>query len=236
MKCVNCGAELGLDVLKCPYCGTDNEVAKSRAESLLKLQEHNEEFAEKVIKESRAVIWYRLHKRINLAMFLVGVIIFGGLFCISHFTEDSRREEHEAQLLAYYETGQLEEIYWYMNEKDLWGEGYDYGAIAFIWSDYNESKQYFSKAYEHYVNTGYYKASDLKFCITFAANVLVKYEWYSEKGKDMSIVKPYRDEMLMMLTGILKVPNDLIEELEFGKSKKEEPIVEYVLGVLPNEE
>lgn len=236
MKCVNCGAELGLDVLKCPHCGTDNEVAKKRAESLLKLQEHNEELEEKVIKESKAVIWYRLHKRINLALFLIGVIIFGGLFCISHFTKDSRREKNEAQLLAYYEAGQLEEIYWYMNEKDLWGEGYDYGTIAFIWDDYNEAKQQFAKAYEQYVNTGYYSTSGLKSCIRFSVSVLTSYEHYTEKGKDMTIVKPYRDELYVMLTGVLTVPEELLEEAKFGQSGKDEPIIEYVLGVLPNEE
>lgn len=236
MKCVNCGAELGLDVLKCPYCGTDNEVAQKRAQSLSKLQEHNEELEKKVIKESRAVIWYRLHKRINLALFLVGVIIFGGLFCISHFTEDSRREKHEAQLLAYYEAGQLEEIYWYMDEKDLWGEGYDYGYIAFMWNDYNEAKQHFAKAYEQYVNTGYYNKAGLESSIRFGISVISSYDYYCEKGNDMTITKPYRDELYAMFTGIMTVPEELIEEAEFGKSRKEEPIIEYVLGVLPNEE
>lgn len=236
MKCVNCGAELGLDALKCPYCGTDNEMAKRRAESLKKLQEHNEELEKKVIEESKAMIWYRVHKRINLALFLIGVLIFGGLFCISHFTKESRRAENEAQLLAYYEAGQLEEIYWYMNEKDLWGDGYDYGTIAFIWDDYNEAKQYFAKGFEHYENTGYYKKSDLESCIRFSVNVIACYEYYAEKNKDMTIAKPYRDEMFALLTGVFKVPSEMVYEVQYGISKKEAAIIEYVLEVLPNEE
>lgn len=55
MKCTNCGNNLNIDDERCPFCGTENKVAKKHRDDMLKYSVDYDNTRNKVISKSRSV-------------------------------------------------------------------------------------------------------------------------------------------------------------------------------------
>ena len=243
MKCNNCGALLDADQLVCPYCGRANQVAADRKKELDKIEKENRSLRKEVLSKSREQIRYKIHKRVNLALLAVFVLVVVFSFVAYLFTEEQvwNREGGEADMNRYYEAGDLENLYLCMNFADLYDpEKYpDYGHAALIWNDYMDCQIYFASAYEEYEKTGFYDAWALEKCIDCGCDVLTGnlsyiYEELSEENKKK--LTPYQEQVYILFTGALQIPEELIEEIyELEEYKHDEALIEYVLEVLPND-
>lgn len=241
MKCENCGAQIGLDVEKCPYCGTINQIAVVREEKLEDLKERNEEFEKKVLKDSKEELRYRLHKRINLALFLAlaFLVIVGSI--IEEREQNYVSEENDRLVREYYEAGKLEELYYHMHENNIIGmEGYyDYSNIVLLWNAYQDCQIEFACAYDDYLKNGKYSTWQLESCVDKGYDVLTGYISYtydenmSEQNKEL--IKPYQENVYMLFTGALQIPEEMLVDLEPYDYERQEALKEYVLEVLPNE-
>lgn len=241
MKCENCGAQVGLDVEKCPYCGTINKIALMREEKLEDLKDSNEEFEKKVLEDSREELHYRLHKRINLALFcLLALLVIVGIVIDEH-GQNHVSEENDKLVKEYYEAAKLEELYYHMHENNIIGmEGYyDYSNIALLWHTYRECQLEFAFAYDGYLKNGKYSKWQLESCVDSGYDVLTGYISYSYdenlSPKNRELIKPYQEKVYMMFTGVLQIPEEMLVDLEPNDFEKLDALQEYVLEVLPNE-
>lgn len=242
MKCKNCGAQIGLDVQKCPYCGTINQIALKREDTLEEMQKSNEELEEKVIKDSREVMWYRLHKRFNLVLFMIilSIIAFG--FYIQYKENHVKADAKDVAIMKeYYETGNLEELYYFMTENDFMvlDEYYEYAHVASVWYSYHSARCDFINAYDDYALNGKYNKYMLESCIWEGCEVLTGHMSYY--GGDLSehslnLIEGFQEEIYMLFGGSLKIPDEMLKNLEPHNSEMRKELLEYVLGVLPYEE
>lgn len=243
MKCINCGALLEADQLVCPYCGTANHEAIDRKQELDMIEGENRKLKKEVLSKSKEEIGYKIHKRVNLVLLAVFVLVTVFSFVAYLFTEEQvwNRNGSEEDMVRYYEANDFENLYFCMSFADLFDpEKYpDYGHAALIWNDYMDCQVYFAKAYEEYEKTGYYDAWYLEKCIDYGCDVLTGnlsyvYEELSEENKER--LAPYQEQIYILFTGALQIPDELIEEMyEVEAYEHEEALVEYVLEVLPNE-
>lgn len=244
MKCLNCGAVLDADQLVCPYCGTINHEASGRKQELDVLEGENQALKKEVLSKSKEEVRYKIHKRVNLVLagiFMLTTVISFVAFCITDEPIWNRKGTEE-DMIRYYEAGDYENLYLCMSSGDLFDpeQYYDYGHIALIWNDYLNCQIYFGKAYEAYVDTGFYDSYYLERCIEYGCDVLTGnlsyiYEELSEENKKR--LAPCQEQIYILFTGALQIPEELIEEIyEIEEYKHADALVEYVLEVLPHEE
>lgn len=72
MKCVSCGYNLGIEDVKCPYCGALNEHARKHNQDMEKYREEFEETKEEVIRNSRRFSAYSV--KITVIAILIALI------------------------------------------------------------------------------------------------------------------------------------------------------------------
>lgn len=242
MKCVNCGAQIGLDVEKCPFCGTVNNIAVVRKEGIEILKAENEKLEEAVLEASKKEMYYKLHKRINIILVAVMVLFCVAALIISQIEYDYVAPEDKKMVYELYEKQDLEGLYNLMHEKDIFGkEGfYDYSYMALLWNNYQECQRWYAKAYDNYLANGKYDSYYLERCIETGCEILTGYisstygKNLSEKNKEY--LRPYQEKVMILFTGTFGIPEEMLEGLEHDDYDREDAIIEYVLEVLPNED
>ena len=112
MKCPNCGGEIGLEALTCPYCGTPNEEARKHARDMQHYQQQfdrtQKEVTEKAGKMSGRAV--RLIAIAVLAAAILGAMVVSfQAYNISYYTERNQAlrngARYKKQLDAYIEDG-----------------------------------------------------------------------------------------------------------------------------------
>lgn len=241
MKCKNCGAQMGLDVKKCPYCGTVNEIAIKREENLTNLVKENEEFKEQLLERSKEEMHYRLHKRMNLAMLCLLLVFLIGGSLIVEFQKNHVSKKDEQLAKEYYEAGNFKDLYYHLHEKEMFGfaKYYDYCQMALLWTSYNDCQIFFSRAYDQYCVTGKYSAWDLERCIESGCKILTSYVsfTYGEKMSEQNgkALKPYQEQVRILFAGVLQIPEEMFDNLKEDEYDRMDALKDYVLEVLPNE-
>lgn len=241
MKCVNCGAQIGLDVEKCPYCRTINAIAVRRKENIEKLEADNKELEKKVLETSREERWYRIHKRVNIVLAGLIVLFFVVAYVMSFVTTVPYSKEELATIQDYYNAEDYENLYYYMSDLNLFGEDglYEYSQMALLWHNYREVQLDFMYAYDEYVETGKYSSWRLEQCVKTGYDVLTcyisrVYDEVSEENAKRN--EQFEEEIYMLFTGILEIPEEELSDLSPDDWDRQKELSEYVLEVLPNED
>ncbi|MGN0515107.1 MAG: hypothetical protein ACI4GD_12600 [Lachnospiraceae bacterium] len=242
MKCKNCGAQMGLDVEKCPYCGSENKIAKTRSSTLDKLKKYNEKLSQEELKKTRAWRFYKLHKRINIIMTAVVIVLLVVSFIFYMLSDNSVSKPKGSvnTVKELYNKGDYEELHTYMHEHGMFGEEglYEYSQMALLWYEYHKTRLDFIKAYDNYMLDDQYNKMYLERCVDDGYGVLTCHisSYYNEVSEEnANRIKPYQDEIYMLFTGILNIPEEMLSDLDEYDYKKEDVLKEYVLEVLPNE-
>ena len=244
MKCVQCGAILKEEHLVCPYCGAINEEASGRKKEIDIIEKKNRALKKEILEKSKEEIYTKIHRRVNFVLtcvFVLMVLISFGTFMILEgnlFVPKGTEEE----MIRYYEEGDFEKLYLCMSSGELFDPElrYEYSHMALLWDQYKSCQTYFGKAYQEYEKTGVYNGYYLECCIDYGCEVLTGefsyvYDEFPEINKEKAA--PYREQVMILFTGILQIPEELIEEMykEEYYYNRSDILTEYVLEVLPNE-
>lgn len=243
MKCVNCGAVLQPDQLLCPYCGAPNAQASDRQKELDAMEQKNRTLKREVLAGSKWEIIYKIHKRVNIVLFCIFALTMVISFGIFLLTEGHvlGHKGTETEMLRYYEEGDYEKLYLCMNSGELFDpeKNYDYSHIALLWRSYENCQLYFAEAFEEYEKTGLYSTYDLEQCIKEGCEVLTgncSYVYPALSATNQEKFAPYQEQVRILFTGALQIPEKMLEDLDTAETyKREDPLIEYVLEVLPNE-
>lgn len=243
MKCKHCGANIEADQKICPYCGTANPEAYLREWQLEEIQKKNKELARQVLKDSRPELLYKLHKRVNLALFILLILISVVSFGVYMAKESGKKYGKKSDIPRLYEEGAWDEFALCMRSWDYSKEEeyHDYMHMASLWNCYRSCQIAFAQAYEGYLETGYYKKQYLRECVKYGYMVLTgelsylySHENLSEQNKKN--LEPFREQVYILFTGILKIPENMLSDLDPEDYTEENTLFEYVLEVLPNED
>lgn len=243
MKCENCGAQIGFDEEKCPYCGTLNTAAISRKQRINDMEEQNRQLFANTLDKEKTTIIYKVWVRINIVLtcvFAAAFIVLLAVSLVDEFIYDNDIGKGDAieQMNHYYDEGQLMELNRCMHDNDLFDsqKRYDCSQIALLWGNYMDCQKEFAESYENYLSTGCYKQWQLERCIDLGYEVLTGNisHIYGEKMSDRNkeLLKPYQDDIKIMFTGILKVPLEMLNDPDVYDA---DDIYEYVLEALPCE-
>lgn len=242
MKCKSCGANIKKEQLHCPYCGVLNEVAQEQQKSLEGLKESNQDYKRQLLMNSGHAITYKIHKIVNIALFCVFILVtmIGFLVFMQKEGELFRGEGDPAVMARYYEEGDFDKLNQYMSYYEMFDPetNYEYSQMAILWEKYQDCLDYFAQAYEEYVQTGFYDAWNLEQCVQEGIDVLTAYSYsyrrITERNKEF--YKPYQEQIYLLFTGVLQIPAEKLENLDPLDYTQEKEVLEYVLGVLANEE
>lgn len=132
MKCNNCGGNLGLEDLKCPYCGTPNPFAEKHQEEMRRFEKEFASAREEVVTANRK----RAGRNTALILILVlllldaGAIFFAGIS--SEIAYDIKEKRVQAQADRHLEniTALLEE-----GDYSSFSAYYSANSIYYIGSD-----------------------------------------------------------------------------------------------------
>lgn len=245
MKCKNCGANMKREQRICPYCGSPNAIAVKQEKILGGMEQSNQEFREQVLKESKPMLYYKIHKRVNLALFCIFIcVMLFSMFAFFHKEGGLVTTPGSMEVCAsYYEEEKFEELYRYMSEHDMFDpeNNYAYGQMVFLWRSYQNCQDYFATSYEVYQDTGFYDTSYLELCIKEGYEVLtseVSYLYNEPVKRNQEMYAPYQEKIYMLFTGVLHIPEEMLADVGEGTFDYEvrDGLIEYVLEVLPNAE
>ncbi|MCR5655378.1 MAG: hypothetical protein K6G07_07050 [Lachnospiraceae bacterium] len=146
MKCKNCGGSYRTIEMKCPYCGTENRLGRIW---LAQRSEAEQAYEEARKKNNKSYSPYVLNRWLNRAIFvtvLIGIAVFIMMFVYALVFYNSssvryarHKEEVEAELRSYYETGDYQKLRSALERYDVYDEEhYDYAQISSLYYDYRE--------------------------------------------------------------------------------------------------
>lgn len=236
MKCISCGAQLGLDEVKCPYCDADNSIAIKRKGHIEKLKKQNEEYENEVVEKSRSVIWHKIHKRINLGLFIFIVLVVALAYLIIYVDEKMFGPERLETVKTYYENGEYLEALSYEYREELYIEyGHeDYYIQEYLnfWSEYNECMENFATFYQAQQSGETLDRWKLQ-------NLIGKAYYVLKPHREDEMFEPYREHVKMILLGYMQIPQEMLDDLfEEGSSSLDEieELTDYVSEVFGIEE
>lgn len=150
MKCINCGADFQTADLKCPYCGTVNEIgADWQAERV-----HYKNQYEKILQEIKAYgPMYVANKIVNkaLVIFAIAMAVLTFVYMLPAIFEDvslwAKRTAAgnliEDKMEEYHKEGQWNDLRILMDEYQMYSsEYYVYTQAAILQRQYNDYQMY----------------------------------------------------------------------------------------------
>lgn len=238
MKCKGCGAILEMEQSVCPYCGMVNPVAAEQARYLNLLKRKNQNYRAEVLKESRTEILKRIHKRVNWILFGVLVIVTVLSFLLYGRQEYHQKSGTAEQMEKYYREGDYRQLYLYMNDCNLYDpdKHYEYGQMALFFRTYQDCQDSFAEAYEDYLQTGRYSGYGLEKCIRNGYDVLTAYVSYvyEDVGEEnRQKLLPYQEQVRILFAGSLKIPEEMLLDLQADDYECKRKLIAYVKEVLP---
>lgn len=221
MKCPNCGGEVSVNDLVCPYCGSPNPEGAAFHEEVQKRRKFNEYIKEKVRKQMRLPLAHRIMNLsilILLLLFLLLTVISLG-FCLiqdTHVFGLGIPRDIETQMEQLYKEGHYGELYALINEYNVEGRDYpEYMQMCLLHYDYEDFLR-FSMACTEALEKGtipdsYY----LEYAVQNAADLLrpdipAYPDIYPENEK---VLKSYQTEVSCFLIGTLHLTQEEIDGL-----------------------
>lgn len=238
MKCKSCGAILQMEQSVCPYCGISNPVAAEQARYLNLLKRKNQNYRARVLKESRPEILKRIHRRVNWILFGVLVLVTVLSFVLYGSKEYHQENGTAEQMEEYYREGDYRQLYLYMNDCNLYDpdKHYKYGQMALFFRTYQDCQDSFADAYENYLQTGRYSGYGLERCIQNGYDLLTAYisYVYEDVGEEnRQRLLPYQKQVWVLFTGNLRIPEEMLQNLEADDDARKQELIAYVKEVLP---
>lgn len=145
MKCPNCGGEVSVNDVKCPYCGTPNPEGIRFQEEVHKRKSFNEYLRRKIEEQMRMPLLQRV---LNLSIFFLLLIFIIQMFIsvgIYVLTEGNvlaglrRPKDYETQMAQMYEDGSYGELRNFMEQYGIEGADYPkYMQMCLLDFDYQE--------------------------------------------------------------------------------------------------
>ena len=246
MKCVGCGAQIDMDQQVCPYCGRVNDLALQRSMHLENLEERNRREGKEIVEKSRMEIFCRIHRWVNVGLAVAVVIAAVASFGFFYYYEYgfSFDKAKPGEIRALYEAKDFGELYYAMSKGDYFGEQdfVDCAQAALYWHTYISCQDHFARAYQQYVKEGTYDSYDLEQCVREG---LTCYAYFNPDSsyaaedvcwKNAEMTKDYQEKVTILLTGILQIPEEMLQDIRKDDDQRRQEIVDHVLEVLPNEE
>ncbi|MBS6396336.1 MAG: zinc ribbon domain-containing protein [Clostridiales bacterium] len=142
MKCPNCGGEVSVNDLKCPYCGTPNPEGIAFHQEVHKRRRFNQYLKDKTMEQMRLPLAHRI---LNLSLVILFLIVFLlllvdlGMFLIAEDAFASFRlpDDYEQQMAQMYEEEQYGELDAFMDQYEIEPADYPvYTQITLLHNDY----------------------------------------------------------------------------------------------------
>lgn len=145
MKCPNCGGEVSVNDIKCPYCGTPNPEGIQFQAEVHRRRSFNGYLRDKIKEQMQMPLMQRI---LNLSIFflilllLIQLLMSLGLYLLSEgnvLAGLHRPKDYEEQMAQMYESGSYGELYDFMDRYGLEGEDYsEYMQMCLIHNSYQE--------------------------------------------------------------------------------------------------
>lgn len=145
MKCPNCGGEVSVNDIKCPYCGTPNPEGIQFQAEVHERRSFNEYLRNKIKEQMRLPLMQRI---LNLSIFflllifIIQIFISVGIYVLAEgnvLAGLRRPEDYELQMAQMYEEGSYGELRSFMEQYGVDGTDYPkYMQMCLLAFDYQE--------------------------------------------------------------------------------------------------
>lgn len=211
MKCKNCGGNVSVNDLKCPYCGTPNPEGMAFQKEVHKKKRFNEYLREEITEQMKLPLRHRV---LNLSLIILLVITFllFALCIVVHVIFDigipslNRPRHYEEQLEQMYEDGLYGELDYAMESWNLDASDYPEYTQMTILNYYYQQFQVNSMNCIQAMDQGLTPDDyDLEYSVKNARKLLkpdipAYPDIYPENQEQLSI---WQEEALIYLIGIL---------------------------------
>lgn len=211
MKCPNCGGDVSVNDLRCPYCGTPNPEGIAFQEEVHKRKRFNEYLRKKITEQMQLPLMHRILNLGLIILFLIALLLFLvslGIFLFQDigFPTLIRPRDYKEQMAQMYEEGRYNELDHAMESWNLEPSDYpEYTQMTILNYTYREflthSMNCVSAIDQGLIPDEYH----LEFCIRNAQELLVPDipaypDIYPENQEQLSV---WQEEALIYLIGIL---------------------------------
>lgn len=228
MKCPNCGGEVSVNDVKCPYCGTPNPEGIHFQENVRKRKRFNEYLREKIREQMRIPL---AHRVLNLStFFLILLLLLQSLvsFCVYLIGEEHalaglfRPKDYETQMVQMYENGEFGQLDAFMDRYSIENTDYpEYTQMCILNYQYEKFLECAMNCMQAMEQGQVPREYDLDYVIEYTECLLnpdipAYPDIYPE---NQEILTGYQQEAVLYLNGILKLP---LEEIQLLYPEPEE--------------
>lgn len=219
MKCPNCGGEVSVNDIKCPYCQTPNPEGIHFQEEVHKRKHFNQYLRQKLTEQMRVPL---LQRCINLSIFflflllIVQLAISLGIYLIAEgniLGGLSKPEDYEEQMTKLYEDGSYGELNAFMDQYHLENSDYPvYTQMCLLEYDYQNFLEHIMSCMEAMEQGRMPDDHHLEYAIREAENLLnpdipAYPDIYPE---NQAALDTYQREATIYLAGIFHLTTDEI--------------------------
>ena len=209
MRCENCKREIGIEELKCPYCGADNPFAEKHEQNMQEYKKRYDKTGRDVIDSAKKT--GKLSKKASVIVVLILAIIVMMMIAANNYADhdysekekkeaNKNPEENMAIIDSLLENGEYTECDSFIRSHSIMdydAEEYnDLHGFAYLLDDYTECIQYFEQLICCAYGEDYWDYIDL-YNSHFCTYIDSFYEAYETRLDSPSCAK-YREEMIDM--------------------------------------
>lgn len=217
MKCPNCGGEVSVNDVKCPYCGTPNQEGILFQSEVHKRKRFNQYLRQKITEQMRIPL---IQRCMNLGifflilLFVIQIFISLGIYLVSEghiFAGLFRPDDYEEQMAALYEEGSYGELNAFMERCHLESSDYPiYTQICIINYDYQRFLEHVMFCMQDMEQGRIPDSYHLEYAFRQAGELLAPYipaypDIYSE---NQEALEAYQQEALICLSGMFRLPQE----------------------------
>lgn len=219
MKCKKCGGNIGIDEIRCPYCGEENPFAMQHEQNMEQYKERFDETGEEVVDSAKET--ERMAKKGGIIVVLIVVIIIMTIVASFNYVDIDDRDDikkeakmdpddHIAEIDAFLEKGEYMECVSYMYANDIMSAGadeyHDLRGVKYVASDYYECMKLMEKMIYRSDDEDYFDNLDT-YIRSFSMHINSFYEtyevWIDSKGSEK--YRAYMEDMEYELKAAMSV-------------------------------
>ena len=230
IKCKNCGADLDINTLKCPYCGTINEEAVEHIEKMRKYQRDYESTKVNVLKKVKTFssgYAYLITLIVLLVMNFVVIVISANTYDITDIINNNYYNKHKSEINEKLDTlldnGDYDELDRYLYRLEYNGSIEDldkYRELSILLDEYVSIKK---NVMEYYDAIEFTYDDPLSRASSSIYNYYDYYNRYLEYGDSLYIdeIDTLTDELDTFMTTYLYFNADDLSNIKNGYSSVE---------------
>ena len=228
MKCPNCGGEVSVNDIRCPYCGAPNPEGAAFQGEVRRRRKLNEYLRRKMRAQLRLPLAQRI---MNLAILILALLLILGMILTAvwgmildpSILGFGRPRDYEEQMDAMYEEGRYGELYAFMDRYGIDGQNYpQYMQMALYYLQYTDfvgcAMSCVQSLAEGSIPEEYY----LEYAIRGTADLIDPSmpAYPEEYPANLENLRLYQEEARTFLLGVLRLSEDeiriLYPEDEYG--------------------